>query len=201
MTNAYWDGVWRSINASSVVADEPADPTYWLTPYLDLLRAQGAQTILEVGCGSGQDTRFLTHHGFTVTATDFSAEALAIARGAADAATFLEHDTREPFPFPDQSFDLVLASLSLHYFPASETRAIVEELARLLRPRGLLLFRLNSTKDANAATGSREFPRYYYTEAICRELFTGWELHGLTERVEDYLGRPKALWEGLARKR
>jgi SAM-dependent methyltransferase len=169
----------------------------WLEPYLAILQDEAVGNVLEVGCGAGADTRFLLRCGFAVTATDFSAEAIALASTNAGQASFLQHDSRERFPFADGSFDFILASLSLHYFDAPTSKAIVGDLARLLRPDGLLLYRLNSQRDGQASAPSADPPRYYYSEAMCRELFADWETLRLTERTVEYMGRPKTLWEGL----
>lgn len=167
---------------------------------MELFRTAGVNQVLEVGCGFGTDTRFLLRAGFAVTATDISPAGLSIARSIAGEATFLLHDSQERFPLPDHSFDLIVASLSLHYFDAATTKQIVSDLYRLLRPKGLVLYRMNSQSDPRAGAPSREQDRFYYTEAMCRTAFTGWESLALVELTVDYLGHPKTLWEGLVRK-
>lgn len=161
----------------------------------------GVERVLEVGCGFGTDTRFLLRSGLSVTATDISPAGLSIAKSIAGSATFLLHDSQDRFPLPDGGVDLVVASLSLHYFDPPTTRRIVADLARVLRPKGLLLYRLNSQSDPRAGQPSREQDRYYYTEAMCHAAFASWERLALVERTVDYLGHPKTLWEGLVRKR
>lgn len=173
----------------------------WLNPYLELFQAAGVERVLEVGCGFGTDTRFLLRAGFSVTATDISPAGLAIAKSIAGQATFLLHDSQERFPLPDSAVDLVVASLSLHYFDPPTTKRIVADLGRVLRPKGLFVYRLNSQSDPRVGAPSREQDRYYYTEAMCSSAFAGWERLALVERTVDYLGHPKTLWEGLVRKR
>lgn len=193
LTTTYWDQLWGQGRPLPV-----AEP--WLAPHLALLRQAGVTRILEVGCGGGTDSQYLLEAGFAVTATDYTPAAVARTRTTAPGAQVLQHDSREPFPFADGSFGAVVASLSLHYFNAATTRAIVEELARLLQPTGLLLFRLNSASDSWAGAPAREQERYYYSEAMCRELFSGWEWLALTEKHVEYLAKPKVLWEGAVRK-
>lgn len=201
LTVEYWDQCWEANLARLQRSDEwPKTGGQWLEPYMELFRAAGVQQVLEVGCGFGTDTRFLSRAGFTVTATDLSPAGLAIAQSIAGEARFLLHDSQERFPLPDGSVDLVVASLSLHYFDFATTRAIVGDLARVLRPAGLLLYRLNAQSDPKAGAPSREQDRYFYNEAMCQALFADWESLALAERTVDYLGHPKSLWEGLVRK-
>ena len=51
----------------------------------------------------------------------------------------------DEFPFEDNSTDLVIADLSLHYFKEKDTNRIISEIKRILKPNGYLFFRLNST--------------------------------------------------------
>ena len=73
----------------------------------------------------------------TVDAVDLSPEMIqraqhtAAATGRADAVTFAVADVAR-LPFPDGTFDVVLAILSLHHWP--DPRAGLRELNRVLRP-------------------------------------------------------------------
>ena len=65
-----------------------------------VLRAElgpiSAGTVLELGCGTGKNTAWLAERFAQVTALDFSARMLEIARRKlrADGITFLRHDVR-----------------------------------------------------------------------------------------------------------
>jgi SAM-dependent methyltransferase len=48
------------------------------------------------------------------------------------------------------SFDVVVASLSLHYFRREETVAIFQNIYRLLNPAGVFAFRVNAYDDAES---------------------------------------------------
>ena len=204
----YWNNVFAEVRQKP----QPYQPeTHWLTSYIPLMRGQNVQRVLEIGCGSGTDTQFLTEQGFHVTSTDFSTHALSIVRERLPDVSLLLQDTREPFPFGNGSFDLVLGSLSLHYFDRATTARIVRELGRLLRPRGLLLYRVNSVHDPNFQTGQSDLleqdfllqdgiRRHYFSIETCRETFQGWEEILLEEKTVDAYGKPKSLCEGLVRK-
>ena len=47
------------------------------------------------------------------------------------------------FPFEDNSTDLVIADLSLHYFKEKDTNRIISEIKRILKLNGYLFFIAN----------------------------------------------------------
>jgi SAM-dependent methyltransferase len=140
-------------------------------------------------------------------AFDLSAEAVANARKRVPGATIEQRDVRDPFPVEARSLGLIVASLSLHYFPWSETLALVERIRQALRPGGVLLCRLNSTEDHNfGATGHREIephfyevdgaPKRFFDEAAVRVLFaSGWRILAIEHVTTRKYVLAKALWE------
>jgi ubiquinone/menaquinone biosynthesis C-methylase UbiE len=60
---------------------------------------------------------------------------------------FLVADIAEPLPVRDGSFEVVSATLSLHYFRCGTTARIVREIARMLTQRGLLCFYVNTLSE------------------------------------------------------
>ena len=84
-------------------------------------------------------TRRLATLGVRVTGVDASAAMLAHARTrVGDGAALHLLDLAGPLPFPDSSFDVVLAPLVLHYL--EELAPTLREFHRVLRPRGTLVF-------------------------------------------------------------
>jgi SAM-dependent methyltransferase len=73
-----------------------------------------------------------------ITATDISAEILAVARerikraGFADVVSFLACDAVST-PFPDDSFDVVVCSLALHHLDLASAHKALREMERLSR--------------------------------------------------------------------
>lgn len=157
----------------------------WLNSYLSILHDRGVKKVLEIGCGSGNDTRFLDGNGFKVTATDFSEVALSIVKANIPNVQVLHHDTQDKFPFEDGEFELIVASLSLHYFDKSVLNQILSEVRRMLIDKGLFLIRLNSVNDEDAKI-DHVIDRYFYSIDSCRELLEGWKEIELGERAIDY---------------
>ncbi|MDH6522290.1 class I SAM-dependent methyltransferase [Streptomyces sp. SAI-090] len=105
------------------------------------LRSCAGGDLLDVGCGPGM----LVHHlldtrpgDFHITACDRSAEMIeAVAHRVGDADRVRLSVARiEDMPFPDHSFNVVLAMGVLEY---TDTRRALDEISRVIRPGGLVV--------------------------------------------------------------
>jgi ubiquinone/menaquinone biosynthesis C-methylase UbiE len=100
--------------------------------------------ILDLGCGTGSET-LLLQKAFPraeVVGLDLSPYMLAIAHYKAqqvNAPIYWRHGNAETSGFPDQSFDLITASLLLHEMPAAIAQKILQEAHRLLKPGGAIV--------------------------------------------------------------
>jgi SAM-dependent methyltransferase len=117
---------------------------------------------------------FLTERGYRVIACDFSSKALAIIHKYTPGAKTMLFDMTGRLPFSDGSARAVVADLSLHYFCWDVTVSIVSEIARVVSTGGLLLARLNSTRDVNywAVQGFQVEPCYYEHEGRRKRFLT-----------------------------
>jgi SAM-dependent methyltransferase len=180
----------------------------WLDPWLPELTARaGGLPVLEIGCGSGDDTETLAAAGLRVVAFDLSPGAVAAAQARVPGARITCQDVRDPFPLGPGAAGAVVASLSLHYFAWGETLALARRIHAVLRPGGLLLCRLNSTEDTHfGAHGHRaiednffdvngEPKRFFDAAAIDRLFATGWRRLSTRHAVSGKYGLPKSLWE------
>lgn len=104
--------------------------------------SEGVQA-LDVGCGGGFVALELAAAGFNVTGLDASAPSLAQAQ-AESKSRGLDHSTRfikgslYALPFRDASFDVVIAADVLEHL--SDLRTAASEIARVLRPGGIVVF-------------------------------------------------------------
>lgn len=127
-----------------------ASPLPFGVPEL-LVAVDGAERVLDAGCGSGRLTVALAARGAAVTGFDKSASALADARARAEAAdvrlTLVEADMNGALPFADGAFDAVTSRLAL--MVADDPAATLRELARTLAPGGRVATVLWATVDLN----------------------------------------------------
>ncbi|MDF0374322.1 class I SAM-dependent methyltransferase [[Kitasatospora] papulosa] len=94
--------------------------------------------ILDAGCGSGALFAALRDRGAMVSGFDSSAGMLGLARQRlGDGADLQVAELGSPLPYPDDTFDDVVASLVLHYL--EDWGPALAELRRVLRPGGRLI--------------------------------------------------------------
>lgn len=90
---------------------------------------------LDLGCGEGRVGRALTERGYEVLSVDGS-PLLAAATAAVDGGSASVTADAVALPFPDETFDLVVAFMSLQ--DIDDLDGAVAEVARVLRPRATL---------------------------------------------------------------
>jgi SAM-dependent methyltransferase len=211
----FWDGFFRQRRESG---DDLDWEGLWTRPFLAPLREAGARTVLELGCGTGNDAARLAGEGYSVTAIDLSGEAIGHARARfGSVARFEVADMTKPLPFTDGEFDAVMSNVAVHMFPDRETRAVFAEVKRLARPGGLFLFHVNSLEDrplrarwlpareleADYVIEESGQTMHFFSEAYLRELLSGWRELRLepVPVAHRETGEPfKHVWRGIARR-
>jgi SAM-dependent methyltransferase len=178
----------------------------WLDKFLPDLEISRGQDIIDLGCGSGNDTLYLTERGFSVISCDYSIEALKRLTHFIRNPQTRHFDIRERFPFDDSSVSVIISDLSIHYFSKKETERIAEELSRVLVSGGFLLCRINSTKDVNhgAGQGEKIEDNFYNYEGTLKRFFDRNEIDYFFSRWKiDYINecemlrykQKKIVWE------
>lgn len=100
------------------------------------------KTVLDYGCGNGENSLPLVKRGARVVGLDVSEELLSLARqrlalhGVADRATFLAASAHD-LPLPDHSVDAVMGIAILHHL---DLELAAREVLRVLKPGGLAIF-------------------------------------------------------------
>jgi SAM-dependent methyltransferase len=126
---------------------------------------------LDAGHGTGATGTWLQERGGLV-GTDFELQALQLSRVAHPQVSFASADVQR-LPFPDNSFDAVLCVTVLCHRSIADPVAATGELARVLRPAGVICLmepgvrRLRRAHDRVTHTG-RRFARRDLSEALTR---------------------------------
>ena len=103
--------------------------------FLDLLRVQAGQSLLDVACGPGHLLAQAERRGLRIHGVDISPVAIAMARQRLPDAA-LSVANAERLPFADAAFDCLTCLGSLER--VMDRRAALSEMARVLRPQGQL---------------------------------------------------------------
>ncbi|MCI6509152.1 MAG: class I SAM-dependent methyltransferase [Bacilli bacterium] len=163
----YWNKVHNQYSLGMPVYDN------WLDKYSDIIRTTKTK-ILDLGSGTGNDTLYLINKGYDVIACDYSIVALDNIKKYIPKAEILLTDISKPLPFNDNTFDLIIADLSLHYFTEKDTIKILKEIKRVLTCHGTLITRLNSIYDVNygAGLGKKIEENYYFVDGYNKRFFS-----------------------------
>lgn len=152
------------------------NPNYdlWLDKHIKILEKSKEEYIVDLGCGSGGDSLYLSERDYKVVACDYSEEALKIINKFLPEVETLQMDITKTFPFENESAEIIIADLSLHYFDDETTKSIIKEIRRVLKRNGYLIGRVNSTNDLNYGAGSGEEieKNFYLTEEGYKRFFS-----------------------------
>lgn len=203
----YWDHIHedQDYNRNSIKVDD------WLDRFEDIID-RSSLPILDLGCGGGNNTLYLIDKGKSVIACDQSEKAIAmIQKNFPEIKETKRFNMLDGFPFPDNSFEVVVADLCLHYFTEKDTSRINSEIERILLPGGHLLMRVNSVNDVNhgAGQGVEIEPHLYETEtgtlkrffdeADIKSFFKDYDIEFLNEETMSRYKQEKKLYRVCVR--
>lgn len=178
------------------------------------LRQERLTQVLELGPGQGRDTLFFAQQGFHVHAVDYAPSAVAtIEQKARDAqlsanVTVVQHDVRDPLPYPERSFDCCYSHmLFCMALTEAELRFLSGEILRVLRPGGLCIYTARTTSDPDFGNGIHHgeglyefggFIVHFFSPATVEMLATGYDNVEVAQLEEGTL--PRRLYRITLRK-
>lgn len=109
---------------------------------VDIFKKYNVNRILDLGCGLGRHTVYLTREGFDVYGFDISEEAINKTRFLLQAEGLDAHlvvgSMYEQLPYEDNFFDAVICIRALHHGTIDNIRGAINEIERVLKPSGLV---------------------------------------------------------------
>lgn len=96
------------------------------------------QKVLDMGCGTGDATKYLLKKGVFACGIDFSTEMLNIAKMQDNSIVWVRGDICD-CPFPDHSFKGIVISYTINHLNREMLYRLKEEVDRLLVENGVLL--------------------------------------------------------------
>ncbi|MFZ3044072.1 MAG: class I SAM-dependent methyltransferase [Minisyncoccia bacterium] len=102
--------------------------------------------VLDVGCGSGVKSKYLSDRGFSVIGIDISDKLLDIAKREASGVEFRELSMLD-LDAMHETFDGVFAQASLLHIPKKDVGTVVKKMVERLAPNGLLYIAVKETRE------------------------------------------------------
>ncbi len=184
------------------------DDTWWISGtdhFLSILPKNS--NVLDVGCGAGIKTRYISDRGFGVSGMDFSEKMIDIARRENPEIDFKVGDVYE-LDKVSGNFDGVFAQAVLLHIPKARAMEVLEKMKSRLKPNGFLYIAVKAVKEDNLEEDvvrendyGYEYERFfsYYT---LTEIKQNLEKLGMDLVWEDESGTGKSKWlQVIARKK
>jgi len=162
---------------ATAMRDRPPRPL--LVRAAALLPAPGEA--LDLGCGAGNDTRYLLARGFRVTAVDANDAVVQRLAALADERLTVLRSTFANLEFVLNGYDLVSAQFSLPFNPPETFAAMFARLVGALRPGAIFAGHFFGVRDAWNRPGTA---LTFQTRAEAEALLQGLELVEFQEQEE-----------------
>jgi ubiquinone/menaquinone biosynthesis C-methylase UbiE len=115
--------------------------------------------VLDVGCGTGSHLALYQQAGCMTYGIDLSPSMLRVAREKLGDEANLQLGDASNMPYPDDLFDLITTTLTLHEMPQDTRSNILNEMKRTLKPDGQILL-------IDFHPGSIRFPKGWLYKVI-----------------------------------
>ena len=126
----------------------------------DCLEVQNPKLVLDLGCGGGWLSKFLTSKGYNVVGIDLSKSLVINARAVCKESSFLIGNCLL-LPFKTNSFDMIIGVGILHHLNINSS---LKECARILRKGGCVLFMEPNALNPLMAIGRKLLPSEIHTD-------------------------------------
>ena len=132
----FWDTAWSRV--TKIHKDPPKLP--YIHEVARKFKKYQVKKVLDLACGSGWLSVFLSKYNFDVTGLDISDAAIKLANqwkeeDKIENVSFIKGDIFE-MPFPEKSFDAIVFNSSLEHFRLDQAKSIFKKLSSALNDKG-----------------------------------------------------------------
>jgi len=127
--------------------------------YVKIFKKNRYKKVLDLGCGTGRNTIYLAQKGFSVYALDASKTGIEITKKKAQELKLINIKYKvadmKKTSYPKNYFDAVICIFVLSHGLLKDNEAAVNEIYRILKPKGMLVTEFMSTKDKTCGKGKK----------------------------------------------
>ncbi len=143
------DNQWEQIfSTAGHVLPEPAPRVIQFT---EQLKQRGAQSVLDLGCGTGRHVIHLAKSGIRTVGLDYAPTGLKLTKEWLQKehldANLILADMRQPLPFRDHSFDAVISTQVIHHARLEYVLATAEEIQRVVCSGGTIFITVPARRE------------------------------------------------------
>lgn len=198
---------WNEIFDNHIKSNKEIKDNVWLDKYYDNI-IKNSFNILDLGCGCGENVKYLLEKEKNVSACDYSDSAIKIINTNFPSVKTKVFDMSDGLEYNDNTFDLIIAELSIHYFSEEVTLNIISELKRILNKNGNLILKVNSVKEfENGESQGKQIEKNFFElnnkkkrffdEDEIKRFFKDWNIVSILENEMVKYYKPKVSLECL----
>ena len=129
--------------------------------YIIWLQKENKNSILEIGAGTGKDSKYFQEKGFNVICTDISEEMVRLCKIKGLTAYIMDFMSLD---FPKGSFDSIYALNCLLHIPKDNLKKVLGDIQKLLKPKGLFYFGVYGGKESEGIWEEDKYePKRYFS--------------------------------------
>ena len=196
----YWRNKWK--DRKQKPANNFAKRAY------KIIERKNFKNVLDLGCGDGRDSIFFVKKGLKVTAVDFSESGIRKLKFI-DTKNIhcIKKDIRK-INFKSNSFYIIYAHLSLHYFDDKTTIDIFRKLYKTLKSGGYIFIKCKPIDDLLFGKGEKVddnmfrkgHTRHFFTKEYMQEKLKNFEIIRIRKTSSVYHLYKSCFIEAVAKK-
>lgn len=164
--------------------------------FVFLVKKNGEKKVLDLGCGSGVQSKQLSQKGLEVVGFDLSLEMIKEAKKKVPKAKFVVGDMTK-MSFPEGSFGGVFAQASLLHIPKKLIPKVLEKIHKILKKDGILYLALKEgfgEREVVEERFGKEIKRFFsfFTQKEISELLKNNQFRVIEAKRN--LRKPQTVW-------